>query len=82
MRFRAENLDANIRTAKCKGELEKGYSSAPARTKAAIHDSDVGIRAAELSVCDNETDSPVCDVAKDYQEKQPREEPSATHGVG
>jgi hypothetical protein len=77
----AANLGTSIRTTKCEGELEKRYSSAPTGAKAAIHDPDVGIGAAELCICDDETDSPICHAAKDYQENQPHDEPSAIHGV-
>jgi hypothetical protein len=59
-------FERNIRTAECKGELKKGYSCAATGAKTAIHDPDVGIRAAELCVCDDEADSPIRDEAKHY----------------
>jgi hypothetical protein len=36
---------------------------------------------AEICVCDDETDRPICDGGKDHQQKYLREEPGATHGV-
>jgi hypothetical protein len=70
------------RTAECERELEKGHRSAPTGAKTAVHDPDVRIRAAELCVRHDETDGPICDPTQDDEEKQSREEPRATHGVG
>src|SRR5712672_2973680 len=76
------DFGSRIRTTECEGELEKGHSCPPTGAETAIHDSDVRRGAAQFCVCDDETDSPICNTAKDDEEKQPCNEPCTTHGVG
>ena len=65
-----------MRTTEYKIELEKSHSSASTEPKTAIHNSFVWFCAAELCVCNDETDRPLCDGGKDNQETHPVKNPA------